>query len=80
MEMTMTQAADYGTVTFNGVLYTLTQDAYCDNYGTDGGVRYYAHATDAAGNKYRVAWDTTIEWDEMDMDDRAALNLSLIHI
>lgn len=55
---------DYGTVEFKGATYTLTQDAYCDNYGTDGAVRYYASAVDANGNKYLVAWDTTETWNE----------------
>lgn len=54
---------DYGTVTFEGVTYTLTQQAYVDNYGTDGGVRYYARAIDEAGNGYKIAWDTTLAWD-----------------
>jgi hypothetical protein len=64
----MTQ--DHGTVEFNGITYTLTQDAYCDNYGTDGGVRYYAHATGPDGGEYRVAWDTTEAWDALDGEDR----------
>lgn len=45
--------------TLNGLTVTLTDDATMDNYGTDGEVRYYASAVDAAGNEYRVAWDTT---------------------
>lgn len=55
---------DYGTVTFNGKVFALTQDAYFDNYGTDGGVRYYASAVDTDGNKYLVAWGTTEKWNE----------------
>lgn len=54
---------DFGTVDFEGKTYTLTQEAYVDNYGTRGGVRYYAYAADAEGNEYLVAWDTTPEWD-----------------
>lgn len=54
---------DFGTVNYQGKILTLTQQAYADNYGTNGGVRYYAHAVDADGNEYIVAWDTTGEWD-----------------
>ena len=57
-------AKNYGTVEFKGTIYALTQDAYCDNYGTDGAVRYYASAVDASGNKYLVAWETTQAWNE----------------
>jgi hypothetical protein len=55
---------NYGTVNFNGTAYTLTQDAYPENYGTDGAVRYYAAAVDADGNKYLVTWETTEVWDK----------------
>ena len=57
---------EYGVVEFGGNTYILTQQAYCDNYGTDGGVRYYAHAVsadDADMGKYKVVWATTPEWD-----------------
>lgn len=57
---------EYGTVEFGGKTYILTQQAYCNNYGTDGGVRYYAHAVaadDADDATYKVVWDTTEEWD-----------------
>jgi hypothetical protein len=54
---------DYGTVNFKGKTYTLTQQASAENYGTNGGVRYYASAVDANGNKHIVIWDTTPEWD-----------------
>jgi hypothetical protein len=62
----------YGTVEFGGRIYILTQQAYCDNYGTDGGVRYYAHAVaknDADTNKYKVVWATTDEWDNHQKND-----------
>ena len=62
---------DYGSVKHNGMTLALTQDAYCENYGTDGSVRYYAQAKDATGNLYRVAWDTTAEWDEREPEDRS---------
>ena len=55
---------DFGTVKFEGKEYALTQDAYVDNYGTDGEVRYYAHATDADGKEYRVVWETTKDFDD----------------
>ncbi len=54
---------DFGTVEHNGKTLILTEQAYMDNYGTDGAVRYYAHAIDDEGNTYRVAWDTTAEHD-----------------
>lgn len=54
---------DYGTVTYEGKTYTLAQQAYADNYGTDGGVAYYASAIDAEGNGYRVTWHLTPEYE-----------------
>jgi hypothetical protein len=54
---------DYGTVTYNGKTIHLTQQAYANNYGTDGDVRYYAHGIDDNGVEYRVAWSTTAAWD-----------------
>lgn len=56
-------AEKYGTVDHGGAALALTQQAYCENYGTDGGVRYYASAVDIEGNEYRVSWDTTQAWD-----------------
>ena len=56
-------AAKFGTVTHEGVELALSQQAYADNYGTDGGVRYFAKAIDVDGNEYRVSWDTTAAWD-----------------
>ena len=59
----MELAKKHGTVTFKGTKYWLTKDAYVDNYGTDGEVRYYSKAIDRKGNEYRVSWDTTAEFD-----------------
>lgn len=53
----------YGTVKHDGKTLWLTDQAVCDNYGTDGGVRYYAKAIDSDGHTYNVAWDTTEAWD-----------------
>ncbi len=55
---------EFGTVSHNGIELAISQVAYCDNYGTDGEVRYYASAEDQEGNEYQVAWDTTAKWDE----------------
>jgi hypothetical protein len=52
-----------GDVTFDGKIIHLAEQAYPNNYGTDGGVRYYAKGVDDAGSEYLVAWDTTAEWD-----------------
>ena len=52
-----------GDVTFDGLLIHLTEQAYANNYGTDGGVRYYAHGVTDDGTEYLVAWDTTAAWD-----------------
>lgn len=41
----------------------LTEEAFPNNYGTNGEVRYHANAIDADGNEYRVVWETTVEWD-----------------
>lgn len=57
-------AAKFGTVDHNGTTLALTQQAYSDNYGTDGGVRYYAAAVDADCNEYCVEWDTTAAWND----------------
>ena len=51
---------DFGTITFNGQVFTLTQEAYADNFGTDGGVRYYAGAVDTDGNEHQVTWGLKI--------------------
>lgn len=53
---------DFGTVKHDGKTLYLTEQAYMDNYKADGAVRYYAHAVDKNGNEYRVAWDTTEEY------------------
>jgi len=58
-------AKRHGTVQHNGRKYWLTQDAYVDNYGTDGGVRYYASAVDRKGREYKIAWDTSAAWDAL---------------
>lgn len=74
---------DFGTVRFEGKEYTLTEDAYCDNYGSNGDVRYYAHAVDASGNECLVTWETAEKWnlaqelfkleakDEVSVEDKA---------
>lgn len=69
----------FGTVDHKGKTLYLLGQAIADNYGTDGLVRYYAEAIDANGTEYRIAWDTTSEWDlaceldrlmaESDLDD-----------
>ena len=59
---------NYGTVTFEGKVYTLTEQAEAANYGTDGEVRYYANAVDADGERYKVAWETTEAWNEATED------------
>ena len=57
----MTNNSKYGEVVINGVLVTLTQQAYPD--GTNDAPRYRAHAVDGEGNDYRVEWQTTAAWD-----------------
>ena len=51
----------------------MTQNAYMDNHGTDGGVRYYANGVDVFGNTYHIAWDTTQAWDDASDRINAAL-------
>jgi predicted DNA-binding protein len=53
----------FGSIDYNGKKYFLTQTAYCDNYGTDGDVRYYAHAIDDDGTEYKVTWETSEQYD-----------------
>lgn len=59
----LTHNSRYGeVVTPEGVIVTLSQDAYPD--GTNEEPYYRASGTDADGNDYRVRWETTAEWDE----------------
>ena len=51
-----TMSKKYSTVEFEGKTYALTQDAFVDNYGTNGDVCYRAMAIDEQGNKYNVIW------------------------
>lgn len=53
---------EYGEVEFEGKKYALTENAYGDNYMVDQ-FRYFAHAIDEQGNRYRVMWETTYAWD-----------------
>ena len=55
---------NYGTVNFEGKELEITQQAYVDNYGTDGEVRYYASAVDTDKNIYNVTWETKEEFNE----------------
>jgi hypothetical protein len=55
---------DYGTVTFKGKTYKLIQDAYVDNYGTNGAVRYYVKAIGEDYKTYLVTWETTEKFDD----------------
>lgn len=52
-----------GTVQHDGNTLYLLDQALVGNYGTEGMIRYYANAIDAEGIEYRIAWDTTDEWD-----------------
>jgi hypothetical protein len=56
--------SDWGHIMDGHTIIVLTQQPYANNYGTDGGIRYYASGEDTAGNHYLVAWDTCREWDE----------------
>lgn len=58
---------NFGTVNFEGKELKITQEAYVDNYGTDGEVRYYANAVDTDGNEYQVTWETTKEFDQSEV-------------
>lgn len=55
---------NFGTVDYNNKTYYFTQQAYSNNYETNGEVRYYATAIDSKENEYQVCWLTTAEWDE----------------
>lgn len=44
-------------VTWDGRTINLAEEAQPGNYGTDGGVRYYAHGVRDDGARVRVAWD-----------------------
>jgi len=55
---------DYGTVNYEGKTYKMNQDAYPENYGTDGEIRYYATAIGPDGAEYNITWETTKGWDK----------------
>ena len=52
--------AEWGTVQSEHGILALTQQAYV----SDTGMHYLALAMDPFGNRYRVTWETTPEWDE----------------
>jgi hypothetical protein len=54
-----------GDVTLNGTTIHLTQQAFADSAGTDGGVAYFAHGVDDEGNEYQVRWETTAAWNAL---------------
>lgn len=64
-------AAKRSVVEFNGVEYALIDDAQVGNYGTDGGVAYFAAAVDRTGSRHRVMWETTAEWDTRTEEEHA---------
>lgn len=64
-------AKKFGTVNHDGITLALTQQAYANNYGTDGGVCYRASAIDAEGRAYLARWDTTDAWDAREAAYRA---------
>lgn len=66
MEVTMMNEMEkkYGAVEFEGKKYILTDQAYPDNYGTNGEVRYRANAIGEAGSEFYVVWQTTQQWDD----------------
>ena len=68
------------TVTHKNETYTLKEDAYMENYGIYGEVRYYAHATDADGTEVIVVWLTTQIWDEATEAAAAGDNNALSYI
>lgn len=52
-----------GTIEHGETTLYLLDQAVADNYGTEGLIRYYARAIDVEGAEYRIAWDTTNDWD-----------------
>ena len=69
MTITHTAANPFGDVIHNGVTVHLTQQAYADNCGTAGDVRYRAKGIDDAGNEYLVTWDTYDNAVEIENED-----------
>jgi hypothetical protein len=56
---------EYGSINYKGKTYTVTEQPQTDNYYPNGGnvvLAYYAHATDADGNRYMVRWMPTQAW------------------
>jgi hypothetical protein len=69
MTITHTKQNPFGDVTHNGITVHLTQQAYAENCGTDGGVYYQAKGVDNDGNEYRVTWSTYDNADEIESED-----------
>jgi hypothetical protein len=69
MTITHTAANPLGDVTYTGITVHLTQQAYSNNYGTDGDVRYYAKGVDDEGNEYMVTWETYDNAGEIENED-----------
>lgn len=60
---------NFGTVTFEGKTYTLTQDAYINNYLDR--ACYFASAADEEGNQYKVRWEIRDSFDAFSNDDES---------
>jgi hypothetical protein len=60
---------NYGSVTFDGKTYNLTQDAYINNYLDR--ACYFASATGDDGETYRVRWEIRDEFEQMSNDDES---------
>lgn len=67
-------AQDFGTITCDAGTFELLQDAYPENYGTDGGIRFYASARGVGGDTCRLGWDTTQAWKDNEAANQAALS------
>lgn len=51
--------SDYGSVTHEGLIINLTQEAFIHRDGI-----YRANGEDDAGNVYQIEWATTRQWDD----------------
>ena len=60
---------DYGTTECNGTTYQVTMQPECGNYGTEGGIAWYANGTDDEGFPVRIVWLPTEAYLASDQTD-----------
>ncbi len=60
--------SEHGTIYYDGMELTLTQQPYADNSWVYHTVGYFANAVDVNGNEYEIFWRITNEFAEDESD------------